>query len=453
MARTIMGGVLSLLLTGLTFAAVAQQNQAVDLEKELDPNRLIAEVIQSQKAGDLERMQRAAYRLVQVRPHVGAYSYLLAKAYALAGKQSDAYNILLLLNTQGLSFDLSKDPDLENIRGYEVFDFIASGYAKNAEQSGDVIESRELDAPGLLADGLAWDPKRKQLLVGSITEGTVSLVGDDGELQVLVKPDENNGLLGVFDIAVDPRRRALWISTAAVPHYKHIRYQDIGRTSIVEVDLDSAQVTGRYDLPGVDPANKLVNLTVAPNGDVYAANSGIPEVYRIEVATRTMTRIFQAPSFTSLRGLAVSADGERLYFSDYELGLFGVTLSDNKAFQVTGSPSYNLGGIDSLSWFDNGLIAVQNGNYPNRVYRLVLDDSGQTVTSGGALLVNHPDMLAPSEGIVVDGQFHLLARNTSALYDGRSGKLREGVELPPQVLLSVATDLPKAPGPGLQLAK
>ncbi len=421
------------------------QTDAADFSQEMNPQRLLNVMFQSQKEGDFALMEQAAIRLNWLRPQVGTYRYLLAKAYALQDKKSEAYNSLLLLSNQGLSFDLDADDDLKNLHGTELYDYLAQELKKNAEQKGNVGNSVTLETPGLLADGIAFDPKNDQLLVGSITKGAVYRVKQGGKLETLVEATPDNGLLGVFDIAVDARSRSLWVSTAAVPHYQNIRFQDAGYSGVLQFDLDTGAIKRRFDLPARDPGNKLVNLTVASDGKVYAANAARPELYQIDVEKEQMSRVFSAPTFTSMRGLAVSPDAKTLYFSDYEMGVFGVDLTTRKAFQLSAAATVNLGGIDSLSWYKDGLIAVQNGNFPHRVLRVVLDDQGRTVSAAAPLLVNDPSFLAPSEGVVAGDSFHLIANGNAPLYDNGTGKPLDGAPIKPQSIVTLKVDVDVTP--------
>ncbi|MEM9529534.1 MAG: hypothetical protein AAGA23_01310 [Pseudomonadota bacterium] len=430
-------------LTGLLAAALgfqpaaAQTPTSTELAAETDPQRLLGAAVTAQQGGNLEAMEQAALQLVRQRPQIGAYGYLLAKSYALQDKKSEAYNVLLLLSNQGLTFDLTQDPDLENLRGYQLFDYLVENFEKNAGAQGEVSASVTLNGNGLLADGLAWDPKRRQFLVGSITQGGVFVVEENGALVPLVKATRDNGLQGVFDLAIDHSRRALWVASAGVPHYAGLRQDSLGYTGIFEFDLDSGEIRRRFDLPGRNAGNKLVNLAVAPDGSVFAANAARAEIFAIAAGTESMDRIFSAPKFTSIRGLAVSKDSATLYFSDYELGLFGIDLASREPFQVRANAQSNLGGIDSLARHEDALIAVQNGNSPHRALRIDLDDTGRSVAATQALLVNHPAFLAPNEGIVARGQFHLIANSNAPLYDNRSGQVQAAAQLKPQTILSL----------------
>lgn len=417
--------------------SAASAPQAPTLEQEMNPQRLMAVMAEAQKAGDFPTMEKAAFQLVRLRPQVGTFHYFLVKAYALQDKKSEAYNALLRLSNQGLTFDLSADPDLENIRGTQVFDFLVEGLQKNAEMKGEVARTVTLGQTGLLADGLAFDPKKREMLIGSVTQGVVYRILEGGELKPLVAANQDNGLLGVFDIAVDNASRSLWVSSAAVPHYRNIRFQDAGYSGVFQFDLDSGQIRRRFDVPGRDPGNKLVNLTVASDGKVYAANAAKHEVYQIDVERERMTRIFSAPGFTSIRGLAVSPDAKTLYFSDYELGLFGVNLETEKAFMVRTPATVNLGGVDSLSWYKDGMVVLQNGNLPHRALRLSLNDEGNAVTGAVPLLANHPLFLAPSEGIVVGDLYHIIANGNAPLYNNASGKPNDPSQIKAQAIVTV----------------
>ena len=251
---------------------------------------------------DYEVMELAAARLTVLRPQIGEYRFLLARAYALLDKKPEAYEALLFLQKQGLSFDMAGDSDFDHLRGYQLYDFLQERFQTNAKAVGQVVNEIKLPRSDLLIDGLVYDPKREQFLVGSVTQGAVYLVSANGALKEFIKADEDNGLLGVFDMALDPERRVLWVTSVAVAHYKGIKFQDTGRAAVFRFDLDTGKLLGRYEAPR--PANmKLTNIAVGPDGIAYVADSASPGVYQINPEDGEIRRFFSSRNFTNLRGL------------------------------------------------------------------------------------------------------------------------------------------------------
>src|SRR5690606_16395105 len=86
------------------------------------------------------------------------------------------------------------------------------------------------------------------------------------------------------------------------------------------------------------------------------------------------------PRLTSLRGLALNAEGSRLYFADHTLGVFGVDLAAGKAFDLGYDISrLVLSGVDGLYWYDGTLVTIENRMSPKRVMRLNISEDGHSV--------------------------------------------------------------------------
>jgi DNA-binding beta-propeller fold protein YncE len=182
---------------------------------------------------------------------------------------------------------------------------------------------------------------------------------------------------------------------------------------------------------------KLTNIAVGPDGTAYVADSGTPGVYQISPEDGQLVRFFSAPNFTTLRGLAVDPTGEYLFFSDYELGLFGVSIADHKGFSIEGGTDINLGGVDGVYWYRDGLVLVQNGNKPQRVLRVALTPDRRRVLQAQSLLSAEPRFDSPSVAAINGSHLHVLANSHWNYYDAASGKPREGLELSAPVILDL----------------
>ncbi|MFO0028982.1 MAG: hypothetical protein ACK558_09110, partial [Pseudomonadota bacterium] len=139
-------------------------------------------------------------RISELRPHAGNIRLELAAAHALQDDKPAGYDTLLQLRDQGWGFDIAADPRLASLHGTPLWSFLVDGFKSNRAAAGSGRVAHELPAGDLLVEALAWDPARKRLLAGSVRSGEVSLVGDDGSLSPLVRPDADNGLWGVFEL-------------------------------------------------------------------------------------------------------------------------------------------------------------------------------------------------------------------------------------------------------------
>ena len=135
--------------------------------------------------------------------------------------------------------------------------------------------------------------------------------------------------------------------------------------------------------------------------------------------------------------MTIDASGKFLFFSDYELGVIGVSIADREAFVMSGGDELNLGGVDGVHWYRGGLVLIQNGNKPQRVLRLALSTDYRKITQAQPLLSAAPQFDSPAVGVVAGSHLHLLANSHWNYYDALSGKPRENVTLSAPVILDL----------------
>lgn len=443
----------SLLLFASLFAAVPAQAQLLnttpsaapavsELDRKLaevkDPAELLQIATRYRQAGDAASEASAWKRLSQVRPHLGAYRYNFAAASALQDKKSETYNALLELQGQGYAFDPRGDQRFAKVTSTEVWTYLLQGFDENRKPFGEGSVLARLPGEDLLIESLAWDPTRKKALVGSAREGTVSVVGADGNLRPLITANAENGMWAVFDLVVDPQRNLLWVASTAVPHFKRYNAEkDLGRAGLFKFELDTGKFIKRFLSPAAPGQSFFMSsLAVAADGTVFAADGVNNAVYMVR--DDQLKRLFHAPVLGSVRGMTLSADGKTLYFADYERGLFGFDLTKGAPFEVLPGPKLALGGIEDLVWWRGQLAFVQNGMIPKRIMRAKLSEDGRSVVGVQPVEANREEMPMPTVAALDGDRLIVLGNSQKEGYD-RFGLPKDKQKLGRQVLFQ--TDL------------
>ena len=353
-------------LTGL--GGLAQAQTAPAAAPKADVAKIIAQLQTPQQAevmaktltrrGDHANAAQAWQRAVSMRPHIGRYKLEMAASYAQIDKKRETYNALLELQTQGYAYDLHADKRFDKVATTEVWTYTLQGLDANREPFGAGKVAYTLPRQDLLIESLAWDPTRKQLLAGSAREGKVYKVAAGGKLEPFVGADEENGMWSVFDIAVDARNGVLWVASTAVPHYRgYDAKTDLGRAGVFKFDLKTGKFLKKFLSPSlVGQSFFLSTLALAPDGTLYAADGVNNAVY--QVRGDEFRRLFHAPSLTSIRGMAVSADGKVLYLGDHERGLIGFDLASGKPFDIGVPKNLALGGLEAVVWHEGEIVVV-----------------------------------------------------------------------------------------------
>ncbi len=382
-----------------------------------------------EKLDDQRRLAWTLSRLSELNPDSGDLRMALALTYAKLGDKSKTYDLLLKMKAQGYGVDLQDDPRFKNVTGTEAWDYVVENLQSNLKPFGEGKVAFELPKGDTLFESIAWDPKRKQFLVGSVREGKIYLSGKDGKLKEFISPADGSGLWSVYAMAVDSERDLLYVTSSSALYFKGFREEDFNKTGVFKFKLSTGKLLDKVLMPTDQGTHTLSSITVGKNGKVFVADGLRNEIYTVE--DDKLTLLVANPNLTSIRGLAASDDGNTLYFADYSLGLFGADLKEGKGFPVAhDTANLVLGGIDGLYWYNGTLIAIENGMWPQRVIRLRLGEDGKSITKMMPLDVANPAFELPTTGTVAGDELYFIANSQKALY-GKYGDLTDKAALQP----------------------
>lgn len=368
------------------------------------------------KTGDLERLAWTLQRLAQLMPNTGELKLALASVYAEQGEKSKTYDVLLHMQQQGFGYDIANDPAFAKVNDTRVWNYIVENLAANMKPFGEGKVAFTLPKGDYLFESLVFDPKRKQFLVGSVREGKIYLVGKDGKVSDFIVPSAENGLWSVYAMAADPDSDSLYVASTSSVYFKGFKQEDFGKAGVFKFKLSTGKLVAKYLLQPDSQPRTLSSIAAGKNGQVFAADGLRNVIYRLDGSELKM--LVENPRLTSLRGLAVSGDGKRLYFADYALGVFGVDLAAGKGFDLDYSAAkLVLGGVDGLYWYDGTLVVIENGMSPKRVMRLSLGPDGRKVGKVMPLDVANPAFALPTYGAIDGDGLYFVANSQKNEYD------------------------------------
>lgn len=352
------------------------------------------EMTEIQEVALLEKQSEEAYaderwvkfyvanmKLHELRAYESEYLVNIIRACALLDRKSTAYHYMLQMQQQGMAFDFDSIEDSRQIRDTEAYDYINGLLTDAANKAGEGTLS--FTAPGNPADyrSLAWDASRDRFLVGTVQDGAIVSLSVDGEREVLLDPDAKNGIWSVDGLAVDPESQRLWVSSGATDQYAGPTPADNNLGAVFELDLESMEVLGRYNLPEDGLKHQPGGIALTDDGHVYVLNQAAPVVYRRAPGSENLELFFGAPTFTGFQDIAVAPDNSRVYVVDAHKGILVMEPASEQAALISGPETMNLGGIGGIEYRDGALYLVQGGFEPQRVIRLELDDTGAVIES------------------------------------------------------------------------
>lgn len=381
--------------------------------------------------------------LHELRPWNPAYMEYVVLANALMDNKAAAYQMMLQMQQQGLAADFSSMQDTVSIRDTEAYEHINDLLVRAAQPAGTAQLQITLPESLVTASDIVWDPSREVFLVSDPRQGAIYGIGRDGESAELLRATDENGLWAIYGLLVDVENNRLWVSSAASAEFVSLNETDAGRSALFEFTLDELELVRKYPVAADGRRHKLGAITRVSNGDIYAIDTVMPLIYRLPAGEDRLVRFALSGDNVFLRDITASDDGSRLYLADYELGITVFDLTAKNAAKVAAAETLNMGGIESLEYWNGHLVMIQSGIEPQRIMRLALSPDGASVEQVAPLAVAQPIFDHPASGVLLDGSLWFIANSYGAQNSTQPEPIRIGLAPVEAVPDLVAPDLEK----------
>lgn len=343
-------------------------------------------------------------------PRQGPARYHLARVHARAGEREPALALLReLLAIDAWDYALAPEdfPALADDPEFRRLAALASHRAPVVEHGPVAFE---LDALDILPEGVAWDPKRQELLVGSLAKRQVLAASADGTTRVVVPPAQG-GLAGVLGMSVDAARDRLFVAAVAMPMMEGYDAQaHEGRAAVHGFALGDGTSVGSWPAPTVP--SMLNDLVILADGTVIVTDSIAGAVLRRDPALPSgapLEALVPAHTFFGVNGIA-ALEGERAIVVADFVGLHRVSLVDGQVQPLPPPPGVlTLCGIDGLERRGTTLVGIQNVIGPGRVWAIEIEPGGERLVSARILDDAHPRYVGPTTGAFAGNRFLYLA--------------------------------------------
>jgi sugar lactone lactonase YvrE len=274
----------------------------------------------------------------------------------------------------------------------------AQRFAENAEPRGTSEIVVRVPEGHRLIEGIAWDPARRRLFVGSVI-GRELLVREGNAWRTIPAAAP---IGGVFGMAVDAPRRLLWLASSPAEPMAH---PETAFSGLVAIDLDRLAEARRIEVPGAH----LGDVAVAGDGTVYASDGLSGAIYGCRPGCTGAEAIVPPGVLNSPQGMVAWDDGQVLYVADYVLGLLRLNLETLKIAPLRVREATMLDGIDGLVRAGDALVAIQNGVLPHRILRIELAAQGRAISRVTVLAQGRPEWGEPTLGTVEAGRLLFVA--------------------------------------------
>jgi hypothetical protein len=355
--------------------------------------------------------------------------YQMAAAHALNNNHQDAFAYLSKLSAMGLAYPIATDPDFTGFRQSEKYGSILKAFEKNNINKHPGIQAFRLTEKDLIPEGITYDPVENKWYIGSIYKRKVISVDAKGKVSNFTAEGQN-GLYGVLGMKTDPKRRELWVCSAALAG------DTSGASAIFKYDLATKKLLKKYLLAGDTQKHLLNDLVITSSGDVFATNSESGGVYTIARNKDQLEELIKPGTFIYPNGIALSANEKSLFIAHFA-GISSVSLENRQVKELPCPDNTTIAGIDGLYLYKDHLLAVQNGVEPQRIIKITLNSLQNAVTGVNILEAGHPLFeKIPTTGVVAGGFFYFIA-NSQLRSIGEKGTILPHDQLQEPVILKL----------------
>lgn len=417
---------MSYLIVAVVASALMSEAMAQLMPERLSPpeqfSYWLGEAATAYNAGDTEAWVAATEKLHALRPFNQDFMTHLIQGYGQTNQTSKAFNMMLMMQQQGLAEDWSRFEELEGLREHNLYEHLANLMQKASEPFGQAQAHMVVPGRVSMPEAMAYDAATDRLFVGTVRDGAIYVqdnvqdnaqdAGGDAGWAVFADGESVPDLMAVFGLAIDAERNHLWVATGMASQYRHYSQSAFGRTALIKLNLETGEHIATHRVIPDGRPHLLGAITVASDGTVYATDSLMPLVYHLPPDADNPRVFFGSAALSSLRGLALNEELDKLYVADYELGLMVLdTSGGQQAWRLAIPDALNLGGIDGLYLSDNYLVAIQNGISPERVLRLELGSDGLGVIAVAPIVAALETFDGPTYGAMNGSELYFFANS------------------------------------------
>jgi hypothetical protein len=238
---------------------------------------------------------------------------------------------------------------------------------------------------GFIPEGIEYDQANKRLLTGSLAEGSIFVIGNDGSVTPFVTDPQ---LVSSVGIEVDEPRDRLLVANSDRAVFG--TPGAVGQAKLGVYSLTTGERLAMVDLGAVirnptQPAAYFANdVTVDNDGNIYVTDTRQNVVYRVDADydADVLHRFTDLGQNVALNGIVYHSGGYLLVAAGSDL--YKVPVSDPRATtRVTVAEP--VPGSDGVVWAADGRLVITSNSADNpRVVALTSSDNWATAQTAGS---------------------------------------------------------------------
>src|SRR5580693_2977122 len=179
---------------------------------------------------------------------------------------------------------------------------LLSGSAAVAAPAGPLPDIT-MDGSNLYPESMSSSPDGT-VYIGSMKGIVFRARPGSDQATAWIKPTPANGILTLLGVLVDAPSHTLWLCSSPGA----LRSPPVtGTASLMAFDLKTGRQRGHYPFPA--PASVCNDISVAPNGDVYASDTPNGRILRLAKGEQSLTVFAEDPRLKGIDGLVFGGNG------------------------------------------------------------------------------------------------------------------------------------------------
>jgi hypothetical protein len=249
----------------------------------------------------------------------------------------------------------------------------------------------------LIAEGTAYDPGTRSVLIGSLNKHKIVAIAPDGSVSDRVAANAN-GLRSVAGIHVDSLRNTIWAASNA----RYDTPADSTPSGLFAFDARTGAFKSRIGVPAASGRNFLNDVVTGEDGTVYVTDTQAGRVW-VSAPGATQLKELDVGPLLSPNGITISADGRILFVADVD-HIRAHDLRSHATWRIAVPDSINVTGIDGLAFVNGSLIAHHALSFW-RIARYQLDPSLRRITGRTLIEANTSDGRTSTTGELVERDY------------------------------------------------